>query len=100
MAVIKRCVVCGKTYTATCNSKTCSIECRQINNKKTHAKGKNKCYYDNKRKKELKEVQANTLDHDIAMAKQMGISYGKYKAKQFLFREQAEKVANIDTSRF
>lgn len=94
MAVIKKCVVCGKLYQARANSKTCSPECKKINNRIVNNKAHMKNYYDYKRINELKGCKSELLDIEIEKARQMGITYGQYKARQFLFRQKAEEVAN------
>jgi hypothetical protein len=49
-----------------------------------------------KARKHQKAKEKPTLDRDIAKAKELGISYGEYKARQFLFKEMAERKANED----
>ena len=94
MAVTKRCVVCGKLYQATANAKTCSPECKAERNRIINTEAHNRAYYRKKKKKEIEQYNSTYLDNEIQKAKEMGVSYGKYKAMQFLFREKAERMAN------
>lgn len=79
--VLKKCVTCGKEFLARANTKTCSKECSRLRNKA---------------RKHQKAKEQPTLDRDIAKAKVLGISYGEYKARQFLLKEMAERKANED----
>lgn len=80
--VLRKCVTCGKEFIARANTKTCSKECSRLRK--------------NKLNKHQKAKEKPTLDRDIAKAKELGISYGEYKARQFLFKEMAERKANED----
>lgn len=69
MATFKKCLVCGKEYQAKANSKSCSPECKKL--LPTISK---------------KNYNSDFLDIESQKAKDMGLTYGQYKAKQFLER--------------
>lgn len=94
--VTRKCVICGKVFETKGSCKTCSIECRQANDKEMRKKYRKIRYEREKQAKRVKEKKSDSglLDKEIAKAKALGMSYGKYKAMQFVFREKAEKVAN------
>ena len=94
MAITKRCVICGKLYQAKANSKVCSPECKDIRNRQINTKAHKRAYYEKKKLTDIEKCKSPYLDRDIKRAKELGLTYGKYKAMQFLFREKAEEVAN------
>lgn len=78
MATIKKCLVCGKEYQAKANSKTCSPECKKL--LPTIA--------------QQKHNTGGLLEHESQKARDMGLTYGQYKARQYLFRQKVKEVAN------
>lgn len=94
MAVNKKCVVCGKIYQARTNSKTCSEECKKIRYRQVNTRAHKAMYHNNKRLNGIDGYRAVSLESDNEKARKMGLTYGQYKAMQFLFRQKAEEVAN------
>lgn len=73
----KKCEVCGKAYETTITrKKTCSEEC----SKELHRRRKKNNKKIKKEEKEKKITNAKLLEDDVKKAKEMGISYGMYKA--------------------
>lgn len=93
--VLRKCVTCGKEFMARANTKTCSKECSRLRKNKLNYQYQMGCAV-YKARKHQKAKEKPTLDRDIAKAKELGISYGEYKARQFLFKEMAERKANED----
>jgi hypothetical protein len=84
----KKCVICGKEFTTNHNQITCSVECS-----KERKRELNRTYHRTYVKPKEVLPKAN-LDEEIAKANKLGISYGEYKARQFLFREKAKELAD------
>ena len=82
MAVTKRCVVCNKLFQGNTSSKTCSLECRKINNRKVNNAAHRVMYHRKKRLSQIARYKSNSLDTDLRRARELGISYGQYKAMQ------------------
>ncbi len=83
--VTRKCIICGKLFEARANTITCSVKCRKINNRKVNNHNHEKAYREKmKLQKELENCRSPFLDIDIANAHKRGISYGKYKAMQYL----------------
>ena len=84
MAVTKRCVVCGKLYQARTNSKTCSLDCRKIRNRKINNANHFRRYHTMKIENDLAKYKSDTMEIDINKANELEMSYGRYKALQYL----------------
>ena len=84
MAVTKRCVVCGKLYQARTNSKTCSLDCRKIRNRKINNANHVRRYHEMIIKNDLAKCKSDNMKMDINKANELGMSYGRYKALQYL----------------
>lgn len=80
---VRNCEVCGTPFVVNRpQRKTCSKECAYIKCKKR------KTEYDRKKKEESKKIgrklaQTQILEDDARRAKELGMSYGKYKEMQF-----------------
>lgn len=94
MAVTRTCVICGKYFQAKSSAITCSVECRKINNKNINNEWHNKKYHTKKRDDYLSSCKSTELDSDVAIAKQLGMTYGKYKAQQFI--QQEREIRNAE----
>ena len=80
--MMKRCVVCGNLFSVKTNAKTCSLRCREINNREVNNKAHVKAYARNKIMNDVKECKPRTFEEDVAEARRLGVSYGIYKARQ------------------
>lgn len=76
MRTIRKCVVCGKAYEATYNSKYCGVECRQIMNSELQKK-----WREEKAKPKKPRKKKETVVDIAAKAKEMGLTYGQYVAR-------------------
>lgn len=82
--VLKKCVVCGKTFQAVKHNITCSVECRQTNKRLVNNKNHYRAYHGKKRvMKDMSTCKSVNLNSDIIKAKEMGLSYGQFKALQY-----------------
>ena len=93
----KKCIICGNTYECRGNSLTCSAECRKIRHRNVNNEWHRKNFPVAKTKRKLKDFHSGGLDDDIRKARELDISYGKYKAEQFLARE-SERLKSAHTS--
>lgn len=83
----KKCIICQKPFEAKGKAKCCSPECVKELRRKYSREYARKTY-EVKLKKSKKGV--STLDEDIRHAREQGITYGEYKAKQYL-----EEMKNV-----
>lgn len=90
--MVKQCIICGMTFESSHNAKTCSRECG-LENKRRNARKSQKANYVPSLRRPLRaqDLKAKDLDKDIAEAKKQDISYGEYKARQFLAEEKASR---------
>lgn len=73
------CEICGKEYIAhSARGKYCSRECKEV----AHAENKRLGYPKSKTKNRKKKESG--LNAAITEANKLGISYGKYKAMQYI----------------
>lgn len=79
MEVKVNCIMCGKTFTAKrSDAKCCSKHCKNERMKVT-ARERRKAM-----KNEKAEKQNNTLIETVSKARELGMSYGKYKAMLYM----------------
>lgn len=71
---VKNCAYCGKKFVTKTNTKTCSVKCRAA-------------LYRNRDTCDKKKVKGS-LEDDLKSARELGISYGMYKANQYLARQE------------
>lgn len=88
--VKKECEICGKTFyrtTPTAKRQFCSEECKEVHLKKYRAtRGKEL----RQKRESNKKNKTKHLDDEIDKAREMGLSYGQYKAKKYI--EEMEKI--------
>lgn len=85
----KKCAVCGKTFyrtLPTVKGMFCSEECKRYH-RNTYARQREK---EEKQKRKNEKKKSKHLDEEIDKARELGLSYGQYKARKYI--EEMEKI--------
>lgn len=82
--ITKECAVCGAQFVTNRPHKVaCSYECAEIRYRRKRMEYERKKRIENKNKKE-KSKPTNTLVDDAVVARQLGMTYGQFKAMQYM----------------
>lgn len=80
----KKCAACGKEFTSVgFRIKYCSDECREVGKERSTAKTREQ-YQKQKAAAEMKKTDKHRLERDLAQANAHGMSYGQWKAQQYM----------------
>ena len=80
----KKCKACGKEFTSVgYRQKYCSEECRGYGGELSRARAREQ-YQKQKAAEEVKKRNKNRLANDLAQANAHGMSYGQWKAMQYM----------------
>ena len=80
----KKCAACGKEFTSVgYRQRYCSEECREYGRELSRARAREQ-YQKQKAAEEVKKRNKNRLANDLAQAKANGMSYGRWKAMQYM----------------
>lgn len=80
----KKCAACGKEFTSVgFRRRYCSDECRQVGAELSKARAREQ-YQKQKAAAEAKKTDKHRLEKDLAQANAHGMSYGRWKAMQYI----------------